>query len=533
MARFDTIVVGAGSAGCVVAGRLSEDAGRRVLLLEAGGDDRSMLLRVPGFVSILHIVPQIKKTLDWGYRLEPQAHALDRTPTYPRGKVVGGGSAINGMLWVRGNRADYDGWAAGGCDGWAWDDVAPFFERGEDFEEDAPGRGSGGPIKVTRAREPSPASSAFYETLAANGVGANLDYNGPRQGGVSWVQMSARDGVRYSASEGYLVPARARPNLVLAQRAFVHRLLFEGDRVTGVMWSDSAGEHVDHADTVVLSAGAIGSPRILMSSGVGPADELRALGLPVVADAPVGRNLQDHLFFPLTFLAPRAGHRGTPLHFLGGMVQHALGRDGWFARTVFEAIAFLRLAAGDGPPDLQLHTLPWAYPAPNQDSGDRPSVDLRPAFTIQPTLLQPRSRGSVRLRSADPAAPPHIDPRFLSEPEDVEVLRAGIAWVRDVARQGALATELGAEIEPGPTATGDALTRAIQHRAATVYHPVGTCAMGSGPGAVVDPHLRVRGVAGLYVADASVFPTLTRGNTNAPTLMVGERCADFVRAAGA
>ncbi len=532
MAEYDTIVVGAGSAGCALAARLTEDLDRQVLLLEGGGSDRSMLYRIPGFVSIMHIVPQVKKTLDWGYRVAPQTHALDRIPPYPRGKVLGGSSAINGMLWVRGNRANYDAWAAEGCVGWAYDDVLPLLQRMESFEDpDAPHRGGEGPIKVTRSRDISPVSEAFHEAVAAaTGCARNPDYNGPSQEGVSRVQMSAHEGVRYSTSQGYLQPALSRPNLTVQTDALVHRVLIEGGRATGVEWSRSGALHTDHAASeVVLCAGAVGSPAILQRSGVGPAALLQQHDIAVRADLPVGENLHDHLFFPLTFLAPKAGHRGTPLHFAAGIAKELLFGGTWFSRTVFEVIAFIKTDPSLDVPDLQLHSLPWAYPAPNQDSGERPEVDLRPAFTVQPTLIYPRSRGTLRITSSQPGASPHIDPNFLADPADRQTLVRGIEITRDILAHQAVAPHIAAELEPGADFTGARLAAEVSHRGATVYHPVGTCRMGVDDRAVVDPRLAVRGIDGLHVADASVFPSITGGNTNVPSILVGERCADILR----
>ncbi|MCB9662994.1 MAG: GMC family oxidoreductase N-terminal domain-containing protein [Alphaproteobacteria bacterium] len=532
---FDVVIVGAGSAGCVLAARLSEDPARRVLLLEAGGSDRSMILRKPGMVSVIHTVPQVKQRFDWGYKTDGQAHMDGRVIPYTRGKVLGGSSAINGMVFVRGHRAIYDGWAAEGCEGWAWEDVLPHFRRLEDWEGGASDtRGTGGPIKVSRPPldDMSPVSRAFLEACSgATGVPVVEDYNGEEQEGASRFQFSFRDGLRYSTSEGYLQPALARPNLTVVTGALVHRVLFRGSRAVGVRYA--VGSRVTDAmasQEVVLSAGAVGSPHLLLLSGVGPADELRRLKLDVVADLPVGRNLVDHLFFPMTFLAPRGGHTGTPGHFFGGMLRELLFGGTWFGRSVFESVAFLRSEAGLAAPDLQLHTLPWAYPRNQDDSSRRPEVDKRPAFTMQPTMLAPRSRGTLRLRTAQPDDAPHVDPAFLADPEDVRTLLRGIALTREIAAHPALASEFTGELEPGAEVTGDALLAQLRYRAATVYHPVGTCRMGTDAQAVVDPSLRVRGVEGLRVVDASIMPSLPSGNTNAASIMIGEKGATLLAA---
>jgi choline dehydrogenase-like flavoprotein len=311
--------------------------------------------------------------------------------------------------------------------------------------------------------------------------------------------------------------------------ALCHRVLIERGRARGIVVSVGNTTRTIHASCeVILAAGAIGSPHLLLLSGVGPAAHLAEHHLPVLADLPVGQNLHDHLFFPLTFLAPRAGHRGTPAHFFGGMIKEYLFGGTWFGRSVFEMVAFVRVARTI--PDLQLHTLPWAYPAPNQDSGGRPVVDLRPAFTVQPTLIYPESRGEVRLHSPDPAAAPIVDPHFLEAAADAELLLRGIELTREILGAPELRSEIGGEIEPGSAFPDRAtLARELPNRVSTVYHPVGTCRMGSDDRAVVGPDLRVRGIDGLRVVDASIMPTITGGNTNAPTIAIGEKAAALVR----
>jgi choline dehydrogenase len=527
--RFDFIVVGAGSAGCVVASRLSEDADVRVLLIEAGGSDRTTICRKPGMVSIIHTIPQIKKRFDWGYRTAEQTHALKRTIPYPRGRVLGGSSAINGMVFVRGNPANFDSWEGEGNPGWGWNDVLPLFKRLETFEDgETDTRGGTGPIQVTRAHGTSPVSDAFGEAVAETaGVQVIEDYNSGSQEGAAKFQMSARDGVRYSTSEGYIHPNQGRKNLQIALGTQVARVVIEGGRATGVEMADGMVHHATRE--VVLCAGAIGSTQLLMLSGVGPADHLGSHGIAVKADLPVGDNLHDHLFFPLTFLAPQGGHRGTFTHFMGGMIREYLcGGGTWFSRTVFETIAFLRSGEGGAIPDLQIHSLPWAYPAPNQDSGGRPVVDPRPALTVQPTLIYPKSRGTIRLRSADPNEAPAIDPNFLAEPADRDALMRGIELVREIMGGPTMSKFVTGELEPGPSFGGDALLKELPNRVATVYHPVGTCRMGVDDRAVVGPDLKVRGIDGLRVADASIMPSITGGNTNAPCIMIGEKCADLI-----
>jgi len=531
---WDHIIVGAGSAGCVIAARLTEDPACRVLLVEGGGTDRSDLCRVPGMVSIIHTVPKVKKKYDWGYKTAPRSRTLDRKIPYIRGKVLGGSSAINGMVFVRGNPANYDGWAAEGCAGWGYQDVLKYFKKLEDYE-DGPSdlRGGGGPIKVSKPTDISPVSEAWQHAVASTcGVPILDDYNGESQEGAGLWQLTSRDGIRYSSSEGYLHPNMDRENLDVLTGALVHRVIIQRGRATGIVYSIGDAQHTAAASTgVVLSAGSVGTPAILMRSGVGPAAHLQDLDIAVCADLPVGQNLHDHVFFPLTFITPRGGHKGTALHFFSGMVKEKLKGGTWFGRSVFESVAFVKLNSSSPVPDLQLHSLPWAYPSPNQDNTEvRPDVDKRAAFTILPTVIYPESRGELRLSAAEPDAAPHIDPNYLSTQRDVETLVQGVALTREIMADPAIADEVSSELHPADAASTQAdLRREIPNRICTVYHPVGTCRMGTDERAVVDPTLRVRGIDGLWVADASIFPTITGGNTNAPCLMIGEKAADLIR----
>jgi choline dehydrogenase len=532
----DYIVVGAGSAGGIVAARLSEDPGCRVLLLEAGGTDRTRVCTVPGMVSIIHTVPQVKKRFDWGFYTAPQQHGAGRRIPYVRGRVLGGSSAINGMVYVRGNRRNYDDWEAEGCPGWGYEDAVRCYKRLEDWEGgETEHRGAGGPIAVTASRDLVPASEALMHAISeTTGAPVLDDYNGPSQEGVGPCQMNARGGLRYSTSEAYVHPASKRPNFRVRSGAIVSRVIIEKERATGVELIENGSRRVLRARReIILSAGVVGSAHILLLSGVGPAGDLRARGIDVVADLPVGKNLHDHLFVPMTFLAPKAIHRGTPWHFFGGMIAESIRGDTWFARTVFDVMGFVRSSrAAAGVPDLQIHCLPWSYPSPNQDAPVRPVVDLRPALTVMPTLIYPKSRGELRLTSSDPTAAPHIDPHFFEEPDDRRHLLEGMKLVREIMASRRLAGVVTGELHPGPAfASDEALAAELPNRIHTVYHPVGTCRMGNDERAVVDPDLRVRGVQGLRVADASIMPSITGGNTNAPTMMIGERCAEILRAA--
>ncbi|HEY6557726.1 MAG TPA: GMC family oxidoreductase N-terminal domain-containing protein [Polyangiaceae bacterium] len=534
MAEYDYIIVGAGSAGCIVASRLAQQQNVQVLLLEAGATDQTRFCTVPGMISVVHTVPQVKKRFDWGYYTVPQQHAAGRRVPFVRGKVLGGSSSINGMLFVRGNRANYDDWAKEGCTGWSFRDVLPAFKRLEDWERGENDlRGSGGPVAVTQQKDLTPASQAFIEAVKDTcNVPLLDDYNGPSQEGAMIFQMSAKGGLRFSTSHAFL---RVEPkgNIEVRTGATVSRVVFEGTRAVGVeLLSGGKREVVRARREIVLSGGVVGSPQILMLSGVGPAAHLREHGIPVVADSPVGKNLHDHLYVPLTFLAEAAIHRGTALHFMGGMLKEALRGDTWFGRTVFESGAFVRSKhATNGVPDFQIHVLPWSYPSPNQDRPVRHVVDTRPALTVMATLIYPKSRGDVRLASADPTAAPLIDPAYLSDPRDARFLLDGIKLVREIMHNREIAKVVTGELHPGPTTADDAaMERELPNRIHTVYHPVGTCRMGTDERAVVDPELRVRGVEGLRVADAAIMPSVTGGNTNAPAMMIGERCAELMLA---
>jgi choline dehydrogenase-like flavoprotein len=528
----DYIVAGAGSAGCVLARRLAQ-TGATVILLEAGGPDRTRLVRKPGMIAIFHNVPALKKRLDWGYYTAPQASALGRRIPQPRGRVLGGSGSINGMLFVRGNRKNYDDWAAEGCAGWSYADVLPSFKRMEDWEDGATDlRGSGGPVKVTRQKDLTPASRAFIEALAATaGVKKIDDYNGESQEGAAVFQENVSGGLRYSSSVGYL-DHHGLPNLTIVTRALITRVVLEKGRATGVEVVTREGKSTLSASReVILCAGVYGSAQLLMLSGVGPAGHLRQHGIDVVADLPVGDNLHDHMFVPMTYCMTSARNRGTTPYFFGGILSEAIRGDTWMGRTVFEAVGFVRSPRAGQIPDIQVHALPWSYPFPNQDSQERQKVDKRPALTIMPTLIYPKSRGTLRLPNADPAAAPVIDPGYLTEPDDSRLLLDGIELIREVMASKIIADQVSLELNPGPGYPDRAsLARELPNRATSVYHAVGTCRMGADDRAVVDPALRVRGIDGLRVADASVMPSITGGNTNAPAMMIGEHCAALMKA---
>ena len=526
----DYVVAGAGSAGCVLARRLAE-SGASVILLEAGGPDRTRLVRKPGMIAIFHNVPALKKRLDWGFYTVPQAAALGRRIPQPRGRVLGGSGSINGMVFVRGNRKNYDDWAAAGCKGWSFRDVLPSFKRMEDWEDGASElRGSGGPIKVTRQKDLTVASEKFIEALAETAnVGKLADYNGESQEGISVLQQNVGGGLRYSSSIGYL-DGHGLPGLTVKTRVRIARVVIERGRATGVEVLTATGrETIRAAREVILCAGVFGSPQLLMLSGIGPAAHLREHGIDVLADLPVGDNLHDHMFVPMTYVMKTARNRGTSPYFFGGILNEAIRGDTWMGRSVFEVVGFVRSPRAEQVPDIQIHALPWSYPFPNQDAPTRHKVDKRSALTIFSTLIYPKSRGTLRLASAEPTAAPVIDPGYLTEPDDGRVLLDGMELIREVMNNGLIAGDIELELSPGRDFPDRAaLAKELPNRATSVYHAVGTCRMGMDERAVVDPALRVLGVDGLRVADASIMPDITGGNTNAPAMMIGEHCASLM-----
>jgi choline dehydrogenase len=527
----DYVVVGSGSSGSAVAARLAQ-AGHSVILLEAGKTDEKFLVKKPGMIGPMHAVPEIKKTVDWGYYSVPQKHILDRKMPVPRGKVVGGSSSINGMVYVRGNRANFDSWAAEGNTGWDADSVNAAYKRMEDFEDGENAyRGAGGPIRVTRNKSPQEGTLQFIQaTSDALGVKVLDDYNGESQEGISRMQQNAADGLRYSASRGYVHNLDV-PTLELQSEVLVTRLVIQGGRATGVEVTDKDGTKrtVRAGKEVILSAGFVGSAQILMLSGIGHAQHLRDQGIEVVADLPVGDNLHDHMFHAMTFHATSAKMKGNAWFFAKGVAKEVM-RPGttFLANSVFESVGFVRTSQATDVPDLQLHLLPWAYVSPNQDEPIRHKVDPRTSLTVLVTLIYPKSRGTLRLASGDPTAAPLIDFQYLADPADLEVLAEGSEMVREIMAGAAFGGSVKEEIHPGKDLTGQALRDAILNRATSVYHGVGTCRMGVDELAVVSPDLKVRGVDGLRVVDASIMPSITGGNTNAPAIMIGERAAQLI-----
>ena len=493
----DVVVVGSGSAGAVVARRLVDSGAARVLLLEAGGRDENPAIHDPGRVHELWF-----SEVDWAYETVPQAHAAGRRLGWPRGKVLGGSSCLNAMIWVRGAPEDFDTWAYLGADGWAWEDVRPVYERIERREPGGPGT-----VSLLTSFEPDSIHVSIAQAAEECGIPLNEDYNGASQDGVSFMQYSIEDGVRHSTAAAYIRPVEADANLELVTGATARRLLFEGTRCVGVEWSQDGRIERVRAGQTVVCGGTIGSAQLLLLSGVGPADHLRSLGIDVVADLPgVGENLHDHLLSPVIFSAER--EVGPPAAGLPACQTHL----------------FWRSRPGLPVPDLQpIHFMvpmyePWMEGPEN-------------GFTLMAGMVRPVSRGALRLTGPAPEDPVALDPNILACEADLESLVAAVDLCRRIGAAPALRDWGAAEQYPGPSVdTADAVRSYVRETAITYHHQVGTCKLGTDAAAVVDPRLRVHGVDGLRVADASIMPTVTTGNTNAPTIMIGERAAEFLLA---
>jgi choline dehydrogenase len=519
----DYIIVGAGSAGCVLAARLSADLGVSVLLLEAGPADDADEIHAPAALSRLFQGPY-----DWNYHTVPQYEAGGRTVYWPRGRVLGGSSSLNAMIYIRGNRHDFGSWRTEhGCTGWDYPDLMPYFLRAEDNSRGASAyHGTGGPLAVTDLRHKSPACEAFLAAAREQGAAANGDFNGPRQDGVGWYQVTQRNGRRCSAAVGYLHPVMSRPNLTVHTDALVTRVLIEGGRAIGVSYLHHGAEQTARANgEVILCGGTVNSPQLLMLSGVGPADHLIEMGIHVLVDSPgVGANLSDHPVVPVVWSTP--GLRGLwERSGNAGVLRWRLTHRGPLTSNVAESGGFAHSEPGLPAPDLQLHTLPGPY----RDQGLADPAQR--AMSVLVALVDVASRGRIRLRSADPRHRPAIDPGYLSDGKDVRALAAGLKMTREFVTAKPMAGICSGEIAPGAHVRSDAeLLQYVRSSVATLYHPVGTCAMGGEArrGSVVDPELRVRGVAGLRVVDASVMPSVPRGNTNAPTIAIAERAADLI-----
>jgi choline dehydrogenase-like flavoprotein len=528
----DYLIVGGGSAGCVLAGRLSEDPTVQVTLLEAGPPDTSALIHCPAGLALM----ARKGNLSWAFETVPQRGLQGRRGYQPRGKVIGGSSSINAMIYIRGQAQDYDDWAAQGNPGWSWSEVLPWFIRSEhNSRGPSAWHGSGGPVQVQDLDCPGTFRRAFVQAAVQAGLPENPDFNGPTQEGAGPYQVFHHGGERHSAAKAYLTPHLGRPNLRVITGVQVTRIAFEGRRAVGACFVPAAGGEVQRIRAhreVLLSAGAFGSPQLLMLSGVGDGPTLQAQGIEVITHRPgVGRNLHDHPDVVQVVHVPGSGHGelfGVSVAGLWrawrGVRQWRAHRTGMMTTNFGEAGAFLRSDPALDRPDLQLHFVVGKL----QDHGRKPSTGH--GFSCHVCLLRPRSRGTVTLASADPLAPPAIDPDFLADPADMRALVQGFRTMREILSQPALARYGGRELPESAAAHTDAqIEQFIRDHADTIYHPVGTCRMGPDDLAVVDARLRVHGVEGLRVIDASIFPTIPSGNTNAPTLMVAERAVHMIR----
>ena len=520
---YDYVIVGAGSAGCVLALRLTENPAARVLLLEAGPPDDADEIHIPAALNLL-----FQSTYDWDFHTIPQERAAGRAIYWPRGRMLGGSSSMNAMIYIRGSRHDYDTWRDEyGCSGWGYTDLMPYFRRAEANSRGADAyHGGTGPLSVSDLAFQSPMTKTWVAAARECGLAANDDFNGAQQDGSGFYQVTQKDGRRCSAADAYLRPAMARPNLEVITDVRVTKVVVEGGRAAGVRYLQRGTEETAYAQgEVILSAGTVGSPQLLMLSGIGPADHLREAGIGVIVDSPgVGANLSDHPVVPAGWRTPKVPARwekAGPRNLVRWQLRHS----GPFTSNVAEAGGFSRSRPSLTAPDLQWHALPT--PFGNQGLAD-PATR---AFTLLVTLVDVGSRGRIWLRSADPRHKPAIDPAYLSDSTDIAPLVEGVRMAREFA--ATLCTE---ELAPGPGVHTDAEVREwIRRDLGTLYHPVGTCAMGGDSRlalakitSVVDPELRVRGVEGLRVVDASVMPVVPRGNTNAPTIAIAERAADLI-----
>ena len=526
---YDYIVTGAGSAGCVLANRLSESGRHRVLLLEAGGKDSNPWIHIPLGYAKTFVNPRV----NWMFDSEPEANLNNRVMYQPRGKVLGGTSSINGMIYIRGNHADYDEWRQRGCEGWDWDSVLPYFRKAEDNQRGASEfHGAGGPLHVANQPYDWEIGRVLLEACKQAGIPFNPDFNGAQQEGCGWYQTTTKGGRRWSTAVGYLRPARKRPNLTVRTNAHATRVVMENGRAVGVEFRSPRGLEVARAEgEVIVSGGAYGSPQLLLLSGIGPGEHLQDMGIEVLHDLQgVGHNLHDHFN---TFCAWRISraitlnelHHSIPRQFVAGF-RYAMNRGGPMSGNGLYVGAFVRSDKRLERPDLQLNISAWSTIDRTRDGIISHPF---PGFAISPVHLRPEGRGTVRLKSPDPLAPPEIRFNFLRSEYDYQAVIQGMRIARSIARQQALQGLVVEETLPGiHIHTDEQLAEDVRKRGVSNLHPVGSCGMGHSPMSVVDPRLRVHGIERLRVVDASVMPSIIAGNTNAPTIMIAEKASDMI-----
>jgi choline dehydrogenase len=522
---FDYIIIGGGSAGCVLAARLTEQPEIKVLLLEAGGTDRHPLYHMPaGFAKMTFGMGS------WGWSTVPQRHLKDRVIRFTQAKIIGGGSTINAQIYTRGNALDYDEWRQMGCEGWSYEDCLPYFRKSEDNDSfDNRYHGKGGPVGVSQPRGKLPITEAFFEAAQAIGIPRNHDLTGESQEGVGYYQSTQKNGRRSSVATGYLGMAKGRPNLTIRTDAMVKRIIIENSKATGVELVSTSGSETIHADReVILSAGTVGSPKLLMHSGIGPADHLKSVGITPIFDQPgIGANLQDHL--DIFVICECTGDHtydkyAKPWWSAVAGLQYLLTREGPVASSLFSQGGFWYADENARSPDIQFHF--------GLGSGIESGVAKmkHSGATLNSALMRPRSRGTVRLQSNDPAAHPLIDPNYWADPYDRDMAIRGLKIAQEIMRQAPLKPFIQQEMIPGPDVKTDQDYFDYACRTAkTDHHPVGTCRMGSDPAAVVDPRLRFNGIANLRIADCSIIPSIVSSNTNAAAMMIGEKAADMIK----
>ncbi len=530
--KYDYIIIGAGSAGCVLANRLSEDSNVSVLLLEAGGKDTKPELAIPGAYGKL-----MKSEVDWGFSTAPQQHVNNREIYLPRGKTLGGCSSTNAMAYVRGHKEDFNDWEKLGNKGWGYNDVLPYFIKSENNEQISNKyHGKGGELNVTFAQQyKTPLGDTFVKACIEKGIPENKDYNGIEMEGAGLFQFTIKDAKRHSTSTAFLKPANDRKNLTVITKAHTKKIIIENNKAVGVEYlTGKKSEKVYCNKEVILSAGSFGSPQILMLSGIGDAEELKKVGIPVVKNLQgVGKNLQDHLFYPVTCLCNQKISLNSfiaTIPQIGALVKYLLFKKGPFTISLLEAVAFLKLDKSLDRPNLQFHFAPIQVGSDGKtDFYDVTTFPTEDGFAILPTLLKPLSRGYVALRSDNPTDPLIIQPNFLEKEEDKQVLIKGYYKAKEVLMADAFKPYRIKMNFPVDDSSDEKVFEHLKTYLETVYHPVGTCKMGNDAMAVVDENLKVIGIEGLRVADASIMPTIVSGNTNAACIMIGEKAADLIK----